>query len=171
MEQLSVRVSDADRREAETRLRDACADGRLSPEELSERLQLAFQARTAADLDVVLGDLPLRRPVRARYASWLNRVAALLIDEVVIGLIAGAASLSFSARGLALGVAALTVSVAYFTVMHGSRRGQTLGKRCLGIAVRREDGGRLGYGRALGRTLVLLASAGFFPVIGFPPLL
>ena len=35
--------------------------------------------------------------------------------------------------------------------MHGSRRGQTYGKRALGIRVVNEEGGSIGYGRAFGR--------------------
>src|SRR3954451_24174271 len=43
----------------------------------------------------------------------------------------------------------------YLTYFHGSATGQTPGKRLLGIAVRPEEGGRLGYGRALKRALAL----------------
>jgi hypothetical protein len=42
-------------------LRDACAEGRITPDELAERLGLVFAARTGADLEPLLRDLPRRR--------------------------------------------------------------------------------------------------------------
>jgi uncharacterized RDD family membrane protein YckC len=42
----------------------------------------------------------------------------------------------------------------YYTVLHGRPRGQTLGKRALGIRVIGEDFRPIGYGRAFGRFLM-----------------
>jgi hypothetical protein len=51
-------ASDAERRAVETELSDACAQGRLSLEELSERVGQVNAARTRGELAVLVGDLP-----------------------------------------------------------------------------------------------------------------
>jgi hypothetical protein len=51
-------ASDAERRAVETELSDACAQGRLSLEELSERVGRVNAARTRGELAVIVGDLP-----------------------------------------------------------------------------------------------------------------
>jgi hypothetical protein len=53
-----MRTSDAERQRVAEFLRDACGDGRLSPEELEERLDLLFAGSTVADLTVLVRDLP-----------------------------------------------------------------------------------------------------------------
>jgi hypothetical protein len=53
-----VRVSDADRSQAVELLRQHTAEGRLTLDEFSERVGLAFGARTEADLRQVMADLP-----------------------------------------------------------------------------------------------------------------
>jgi hypothetical protein len=53
-----VLASDADRDEIAERLRAATADGRLTAEELEERLERAFTARTEAELAPLVADLP-----------------------------------------------------------------------------------------------------------------
>lgn len=53
-----MRLSDADRDRAAEVLREAAAQGRLSMDELDERLELAYAAKTYADLEAVTGDLP-----------------------------------------------------------------------------------------------------------------
>jgi hypothetical protein len=53
-----MRVSDADRDQAAQVLREAAAQGRLSMDELDERLELAYAAKTYADLAPVTRDLP-----------------------------------------------------------------------------------------------------------------
>ena len=54
----NVRVGDADRDAVAAQLREHFADGRLTHEELNERLDQAFAARTKADLNTVMRDLP-----------------------------------------------------------------------------------------------------------------
>jgi len=56
----AVRASDAEREQAATALRDHTAAGRLTVDELAQRLQAAFAARTRKDLHDLFGDLPLR---------------------------------------------------------------------------------------------------------------
>ncbi|MDP1848883.1 MAG: DUF1707 domain-containing protein [Solirubrobacteraceae bacterium] len=52
-----LRASDADRERAVLTLGRAAGDGRLDVDELEERLQLAYAARTHAELDTLLADV------------------------------------------------------------------------------------------------------------------
>jgi hypothetical protein len=54
----ALRISDRDREDAVTLLREAAGEGRLTLEELTERVELAYAARTDADLAVLSADLP-----------------------------------------------------------------------------------------------------------------
>jgi uncharacterized protein DUF1707 len=54
----NVRVGDADREAVAAQLREHFADGRLTHDELNERLDQTFAARTKADLNTVVRDLP-----------------------------------------------------------------------------------------------------------------
>jgi len=53
-----VRASDSERDVAIDRLRAAAAEGRLDHDELEERVAAALSARTDAELDALLNDLP-----------------------------------------------------------------------------------------------------------------
>ena len=55
---FNVRVGDADRDAVAAQLREHYADGRLTLEELNDRLDQAFAAKTKADLNTVMRDLP-----------------------------------------------------------------------------------------------------------------
>ncbi|MCW2996265.1 MAG: hypothetical protein JWQ18_3760 [Conexibacter sp.] len=55
-----LRASDADREQAAELLRRAAGDGRLTVEELDERLAEAFGARTRAALEVLVADVVVR---------------------------------------------------------------------------------------------------------------
>lgn len=55
-----LRASDADRDRAAAVLNDALAEGRLTPQEHSERLDSTYAAKTHADLAPLLEDLPAR---------------------------------------------------------------------------------------------------------------
>jgi hypothetical protein len=57
-----IRISDSDRDRAASRLRDHYAEGRLTAEELDERITAALNARTAGDLRKVMADLPSSGP-------------------------------------------------------------------------------------------------------------
>ena len=54
----NVRVGDADREAVAAQLREHYADGRLTLEELNERLDQTFAAKVKADLNTVMRDLP-----------------------------------------------------------------------------------------------------------------
>jgi Domain of unknown function (DUF1707) len=62
----ALRVADADRERVAERLRRAAGEGRLAPEELEERLEMAFAARTEGDLAPLVADLPAEPPPRPR---------------------------------------------------------------------------------------------------------
>jgi hypothetical protein len=64
----TLRASDADREQVAERLRHAAGEGRIVSEELEERLEAVFSARTYGDLDAVVADLP-GTPVRRRERS------------------------------------------------------------------------------------------------------
>jgi Domain of unknown function (DUF1707)/Cell wall-active antibiotics response 4TMS YvqF len=58
-----LRASDADRDATVARLREAGGEGRLTLEELADRVERADAARTAAELEALTADLPaVRRP-------------------------------------------------------------------------------------------------------------
>jgi hypothetical protein len=74
----NVRVGDADRDSVAAQLREHYAQGRLTLDELNERLDRAFASRTRTDLNAVTSDLPYAPPTgvlpsdgirRARYGS------------------------------------------------------------------------------------------------------
>jgi hypothetical protein len=56
--QASLRASDADREQFVEALRQHHAEGRLTVEELTERTEQAYAARTLGDLDALGSDLP-----------------------------------------------------------------------------------------------------------------
>ena len=58
-----MRVSDADREHVAERLREHFAAGRLTSEELDERIAAALNAKTVGDLRAVMADLPEPTPV------------------------------------------------------------------------------------------------------------
>jgi Domain of unknown function (DUF1707) len=62
----AVRASDAEREAAIGRLRDAAAEGRLTFEELAERVELAASAVTRSDLEALTDDLPAEPPAHTR---------------------------------------------------------------------------------------------------------
>jgi uncharacterized RDD family membrane protein YckC len=110
--------------------------------------------------------------VEQTYAGWWSRVGAALLD----GIIAFVLILAGAAIGGAMNVPAVAVILAiawyacYYVLGHGSESGQTLGKKAASIAVRREGGGRAGYGVALWRFIAQFL-IGVIPLIGILNLL
>ena len=60
-----VRVSDQDRERAAGEIREHYAAGRLDDDELNERVDAAYAARTASELEAVRADLPPLPATRA----------------------------------------------------------------------------------------------------------
>ena len=91
-------------------------------------------------------------------AGFWRRFAGLLIDGILLGIVSGILRAAISSgAGSGLG---LVISAAYYTVLIGSTRGQTLGQMALGIRVIDfNNGGPIGYGRAFIRWLVSIVSA------------
>jgi uncharacterized RDD family membrane protein YckC len=101
-------------------------------------------------------------------ASWGRRLAAILIDDLLLLIPAAIGIVLVAVDNFDNGVApvaivglvilGLTLTVgqaAYFTILNGNERGQTYGKRLLGIRVIDEAvGGPIGYGRSFGRWAV-----------------
>ncbi len=92
----TLRASDADRENVAERLRNATAEGRLLAEELEERLEAVFSARTYGELDAVVADLP-GTPARRRERSLALAmprpaviVALVFLLPVVVSLLIAA---------------------------------------------------------------------------------
>ena len=66
MNQDDVLIGDAERNQSVTLLRDACADGRLTLDEFSDRVSSVFAARTRGQLMVTTRDLPATMPTTIR---------------------------------------------------------------------------------------------------------
>jgi hypothetical protein len=62
MDAPAMRASDADRERTAGRLRHACAEGRLTADELDERLDATWAARYVGDLEGLVADLPAPPP-------------------------------------------------------------------------------------------------------------
>jgi uncharacterized RDD family membrane protein YckC len=91
--------------------------------------------------------------------SWGSRFGAALIDGMILAfLFVPAFGTGDVAVANVLAAVALAGWVAYKTVQDGSARGQTLGKRVLGIrVVDLRTGGPIGHPRAAVRALLLVA--------------
>jgi uncharacterized RDD family membrane protein YckC len=103
-------------------------------------------------------------------ASWGRRLAALVVDNLIVLIPAALALVLAFAIGDAsedgdtlgdIGLIAFVLCVfivppIYFTYLIGREQGQTIGKRLLGIRVIDDaTGGPIGYGRAFGRWLLV----------------
>jgi Domain of unknown function (DUF1707)/Cell wall-active antibiotics response 4TMS YvqF len=68
----AIRASDEERESVVARLRTAAGDGRLTLDELAERLDRAFAAVTRAELEPLTADLPERStPAPGKARSWI----------------------------------------------------------------------------------------------------
>jgi hypothetical protein len=94
-QQPDIRASDAERERVATLLRDHASEGRLDVDELDERLQQAYAARTRSDLELLTADLPPAPPARRAEPpaqvdrSWglRERVGAYVAVMVVLVVI------------------------------------------------------------------------------------
>jgi len=59
----NIRISDADREQVTARLRDHFAEGRLTSDELDERITATLNAKTFGELRGILADLPEPGPL------------------------------------------------------------------------------------------------------------
>jgi hypothetical protein len=65
-----MRVGHAEREAVAAELREHYASGRITLEELNERLDKAFAAKTLSDLNALMTDLPSVRPLSAGTGGW-----------------------------------------------------------------------------------------------------
>lgn len=96
--------------------------------------------RFASYADLVAA-LEAAAPEHTRHAGFWTRGAAVAVDVVLAAAVIGF-----------FGWPGLVVHLVYVTLAH-AWRGQTLGKFLMNLEVRRPDGGRLGIGRSLARTV------------------
>ena len=106
-------------------------------------------------------------PTAQDLAGWWSRAGAYLLDTllllvplvvVLVGVVASDPGEDSDAWGVfaVAYLASFVLPFFYFTIMHGGERGQTFGKRAVGIrVVDRGAGGSIGYGRAFGRYAVI----------------
>lgn len=112
------------------------------------------------------------------YASWGSRFVAYLVDLLIIVVplvvlivaIVVADPSDDSGAWIVVVVAYIATIVLpflYFSYFHGESRGQTPGKRLLGIRVVSDETGRsIGFGRAFGRYAITAVFGFFFiPVV------
>jgi Domain of unknown function (DUF1707) len=101
-----LRVADADREQMVEELREHALAGRLSSEEMEERIGSAYRATTRADLDALRADLPVsstsvalalsKRKGQLRRRLVQEAGGALGISAVCVGVwLASGASASF----------------------------------------------------------------------------
>jgi hypothetical protein len=67
-----MRISDEDRHQVAEVLRAAAGDGRIDLDELDQRLEATYAARTYADLMPITADLPVSRPSAAPVVPGLE---------------------------------------------------------------------------------------------------
>ena len=87
----SLRASDADREQVVERLRHAMAEGRLSGDELEERIDAVYGARTYGELNALLADLPASRFLtqpRVRLGGLVGAVSAVALMLAAVGVLA-----------------------------------------------------------------------------------
>ena len=83
-----------------------------------------------------------------------RRVAAIIVDLILIGVLTSAVGASLG-PGAITGTVGLVISFGYYIYLEGTY-GQTLGKMALGLVVVTENGGDVDYGPAAIRTLLRL---------------
>jgi hypothetical protein len=130
-----IRISDADRERVTTRLRDHYAEGRLTLDELDERVTATLKAKTAGELRPIMADLPDLVPApppapqrpQPTAASWIVRrrgprlLPLLLLGSLAALLIPGAGWLFFAFLKAAL-LFWLVLCVAGIVLVSGLRR-------------------------------------------------
>jgi Domain of unknown function (DUF1707)/Cell wall-active antibiotics response 4TMS YvqF len=88
-----MRVSDSDREQAAEVLREAAGQGRISLDELDERLESAYAAKTYADLAVLIHDLPQSGQVPAppvQGAIQTSRIGGTPRSKFSVAIMSGA---------------------------------------------------------------------------------
>jgi uncharacterized RDD family membrane protein YckC len=87
-------------------------------------------------------------PVVSAYAGFWKRLAAYIIDDLIIS--AATFALIFVSMGLLYPIV-IVAGWLYFALMESSEKQATLGKMALGIIVTDMEGKRISFGKATGR--------------------
>ena len=85
-----LRISDTDRDRAAEVLREAHAEGRISIDELDERLTSVYNAKTFADLVPVTRDLPATQDAATAQAPALGRIGGTARFKLSLAILGGA---------------------------------------------------------------------------------
>jgi hypothetical protein len=85
MDDAEIRSSDAEREAAMSRLRDAAGEGRLTFEELADRIQAAGAATTRSDLETLTRDIPATVPDGGSGAAAVPAPVAAPTNSSVFG--------------------------------------------------------------------------------------
>jgi uncharacterized RDD family membrane protein YckC len=98
------------------------------------------------------------------YAGFWRRVAAVLLDGLILGVVTVPLNLAFADDGYtAASSGAQSISTVlgwlYYALMESSAKQATLGKMALGIIVTDLEGRRIGFGKATGRYFAKILSA------------
>jgi uncharacterized RDD family membrane protein YckC len=100
------------------------------------------------------------------YAGFWRRVAALLLDGLVVGIVTVPLTLALGSDdpgSSTYSPAASSISTAitwlYYALMESSTKQATVGKMALGILVTDLEGRRIGFGKATGRYFAKILSA------------
>ena len=100
------------------------------------------------------------------YAGFWRRVAALILDGFVVGIVTVPLTLALGGddpSSSTYSPAASSVSAAitwlYYALMESSAKQATVGKMALGIIVTDLEGRRIGFGKATGRHFAKILSA------------
>ena len=117
----TLRASDADREEVAEALRRFAGEGRLTIDELSLRLEHAYEARTLGDLRAVVADLPGGTPpdpiteLVGGVVSTARRVFRLVMLATLAGCLVGVVALLFALAATA-GIRAAAIAAAVLAV-------------------------------------------------------
>jgi hypothetical protein len=85
-----MRVSDSDREQAAEVLREAAGHGRITMDELDERLELAYAAKTYGDLAAVTRDLPQPAQAAATASAVSSRIGGTPRSKFSVAIMSGA---------------------------------------------------------------------------------
>jgi cytochrome c biogenesis protein CcdA len=105
-----LRASDAERERVAVFLRDQAAVGRLSHEELEERVAAAYRAVTLGDLERLIADLPRAHPPMQRRRRHHPSRALLPVGFAALLCVAApTAAFIVAAVAMAIGLAAIAL--------------------------------------------------------------
>jgi hypothetical protein len=84
-----MRISDAERDSVASILRDAAGEGRLDLEELDERLNAVYAAKTYGDLEPITRDLPSTSSSPATVVPRGDRFGGVPTSRTAVGIMSG----------------------------------------------------------------------------------